>query len=151
MTVTELIAGHEGYSRTVYLCTAKKRTIGYGYNLDANPLKLSPAEINNLVKLGTTKEAAHNLLTDSIEQLTKQLSAKLPWWSKLNAARQAVLLDMAFNLGVDGLMKFKKTLSLIERGDYASASKEMLNSVWAAQVKRRAADLSLIMQTGKIN
>ena len=49
---------------------------------------------------------------------------------------------MAFNMGTNGLLKFKKTLALIESGDYQTASAEMLNSRWAKQVGSRAEKLS---------
>ena len=56
---------------------------------------------------------------------------------------------MAFNLGVNGLLGFRKTLALIEAGDYTKASVEMLDSKWARQVKGRATRLSEQMRTGK--
>ncbi|MNR52556.1 hypothetical protein D3C85_1724170 [compost metagenome] len=56
---------------------------------------------------------------------------------------------MAFNLGVEGLLKFKNTLRLVEIGDYKSASVEMLNSAWARQVGNRAKRLSKQMLTGE--
>jgi lysozyme len=53
---------------------------------------------------------------------------------------------MAFNLGISGLLKFKKTLKLIEEGNYKLAAKEMLKSKWANQVKNRAKHLSIMME-----
>jgi len=53
-----------------------------------------------------------------------------------------VLIDMAFNLGVNGLLKFKKTLEFIKNGKFINASNEMLNSAWKFQVGQRAYDLS---------
>ena len=55
---------------------------------------------------------------------------------------------MAYNMGVGGLLGFRKTLGFIEAGDYASASVEMLNSRWATQVGGRANKLSRVMLTG---
>ena len=54
---------------------------------------------------------------------------------------------MAFQLGIDGLLKFKNTLNLIEAGDYETASKEMLNSLWAKQTPERAKRLSEQIRT----
>ena len=72
-----------------------------------------------------------------------------PWWWKLDDARQFVLVDMAFNMGLAGLKGFKKMLTAVEQGDYQTAAKEMLASKWAAQVGRRAAELSKIMKKGE--
>ena len=41
-----------------------------------------------------------------------------------------VLYNMAFNLGVNGLLQFKNTLSLIKKQQYRPVSKSMLKSKW---------------------
>jgi lysozyme len=75
------------------------------------------------------------------------LSAKLPWIEELSEARQAVLLNMSFQLGIAGLLSFKNTLLLIRAGDYEAASKGMLQSLWASQTPIRAKRLSEQMRT----
>ena len=84
-----------------------------------------------------------------IREKRSELIASLPWFTKLDDARQGVLLNMAFNLGTTGLLSFKKTLALVESGKYSDAAKEMLNSRWANQVGKRADRLSRQMQTGQ--
>lgn len=148
--VIPLIKQGEGFRAHAYYCTAGALTIGYGYNLDRNPLKLTEQEINKLRSYGITKTRASELLSQLLTDLEKQLQQRLIWWSKLNAARQAVLLDMAYNLGINGLLGFKKTLSLLERGEYDAAATEMLDSQWAKQVKTRAYRNSNIIRTGKV-
>ena len=69
--------------------------------------------------------------------------------AKLDDVRQRVLLDMAFNLGVVGLLSFKRTLGVIEAGRYELAAAMMLDSKWAGQVGQRAERLSRMMATGK--
>ena len=56
---------------------------------------------------------------------------------------------MAFNIGIYGLLGFKKFLSLCEAMSYTDASEEMLNSKWAEQVGARAHRLSLQMRSGE--
>ena len=51
-----------------------------------------------------------------------------------------VLLDMAYNLGVNGLLKFSRTLRAIERGQWVEAGEEMKDSKWFEQVGSRAAE-----------
>ncbi len=145
----EQLKRHEGFRSKVYQCTANKRTIGYGYNLDANPLKLSAYELNRFCSKGITEKTAENLLVDQVYKLRFAMEANLPWWSKLNEARQDVLINMAYNLGLNGLLEFKKTMACIEHGDYAKASKEMLHSGWAIQVAGRSKELSEQMKTGR--
>jgi lysozyme len=45
-----------------------------------------------------------------------------------------ILVNMAFNMGIHGLMGFRNNLRLIEAGRWKDAAKEMLNSKWATQV-----------------
>ena len=52
-------------------------------------------------------------------------------------------------IGLPKLLRFKRTLSHLEAGQYLEASLEMLNSRWADQVGRRALRLSRVMETGK--
>ncbi len=138
----------EGYRRAVYQCPAGFDTCGIGYNLDANPLNLPPERIAAIRKEGIGRVAATALCVDMCQQLEHDLSGKLPWWSKLSEARQQVLLNMAYNIGVRRLLVFKKTLAHLERGDYAQAADEMLNSKWAKQVGNRAVRLARQMTTG---
>jgi len=63
--------------------------------------------------------------------------------------RQAVLVDMAFNLGRAGLASFQKMRAALALGDFERAAAEMLDSLWARQVGRRARELAEMMQTGQ--
>jgi lysozyme len=78
-----------------------------------------------------------------------ELVERAPWVRELDDVRQAVLLDMAFNLGVTGLLGFHTTLKLVRLRRFVSASVQMLDSKWAGQVKGRAIRLSKMMETGQ--
>jgi lysozyme len=68
---------------------------------------------------------------------------------KLNDARQAVLIGMAFQMGLKGLLQFKRTLGSIEDGQFSEAAAEMLDSAWAKQTPARAMRLATQMETGE--
>jgi len=140
---------HEGFRSNVYHCTAGAETIGFGYNMTANPLRLPEHELQAMRTLGVSETRAEQLLKSVVSGITKELYQAIPWIVRLNEARQAVLLGMAYNLGVPGLLKFKRTLGLIEHGDYDNAADAMLQSKWATQVKGRALELSKQMRLGK--
>jgi lysozyme len=123
----------EGLKLKPYRCTAGKLTIGVGRNLD---------------DVGISASEAMLLLEHDINRVIAKLSYHLPWWSSLSENRQRVLANMAFNLGVDGLLKFKNTLSYIQNGNYSEAAKAMLESKWAKQVGERAVRLSKMMEAG---
>jgi lysozyme len=59
-----------------------------------------------------------------------------------------VLVEMIFNMGVKGLMSFRRMLAALGRADYQEAAREMLNSRWAEQVGARAVELANIMREG---
>lgn len=126
----EQIKIDEGFRGQPYKCTAGKITIGYGRNLEANPL---------------TKAEAQILLENDLKKIVKKLT-RYGFYTRLDSGRRAVILNMAFNLGVNGLMKFKNMIEALELKDYDKAADEMLNSRWANQVKSRATRLAKQMR-----
>lgn len=109
-------------------------TIGVGRNLDVKGIRAD--------------ESSLMLSNDMLEAL-QGVTATLSWFPSLDPVRQAVLVNMAFNLGVDGLLDFHRMLAAVEHGQYGQASDEMMDSVWAKQVKGRAAELAAQMKTGR--
>ena len=128
---------------TAYRCTAGALTIGYGHNLDANPLP--GIDANSRI----TDAQAKMILEQDVAAVERQLRARLPWALDLTPARYAVLVNMLFNLGLTKFLGFKNTLRFIQAGDYANASKNMLISEWRNQVKGRALELSAQMKSGE--
>ena len=124
---------HEGLELKPYRCTAGKLTIGIGRNLD---------------DVGITKEEALYLLNGDINRAVEEVERYLPWVKTLDNVRMLVLVDMAFNMGILGLLKFKKMLAAVELGDYAKAADEMVSSKWYVQVGNRGRRLVLMMRTG---
>lgn len=126
----------EGLRLKPYKDTVGKLTIGVGHNLDDE---------------GITKEEALYLLHNDILDVIKDLR-KIPHYSKFvdgNDVRERVIAEMVFNLGIGGVLKFKKMWKAIEMEDWDQAAKEMLNSQWARQVGKRANRLSERMRSGR--
>lgn len=137
---------HEGFRPTVYLCPTGHRTIGYGHNLDANPL---PDIDKHDPHTAVSRAQARDILARDVACVAAELDHYLPWWRDVEPeARRDVLVNMAFNLGVKGLMGFRTTLSFLRNGDYLSAAAHMLDSKWAHQVGRRAKELADQMEWG---
>lgn len=97
---------------------------------------------------GITREESAYLFRNDLERKLTEVRKRIPWVTRLDTARQGVLINMAFQMGVDGLLGFKNTLAMIERGDYEQAAIGMLNSLWARQTPERAKRLSEQMRTG---
>jgi len=124
---------HEGERLKPYRCTAGKLTIGVGRNLEDR---------------GITAAEAAMLLANDIADMERELQRALPWVTRLDDVRQRVLLDMAFNLGLPGLLQLKRTREAIRTGQYQQAATMMLDSLWARQVGQRAERLARMMATG---
>jgi len=88
------------------------------------------------------------LLANDIEEKLTEVLRKLPWAKQLSPARLGVLVAMAFQMGVDGLLKFKNTLKMIEAGNYKGGAVGMLGSLWAKQTPARAKRMAKQMETG---
>lgn len=97
---------------------------------------------------GISREESAYLLRNDISKKIAALDQELPWWRQLSPTRQRVIVNMAFNLGVAGLLGFKNTLASVQRGDYDDAALRMLDSKWATQVGDRAKRLADLMRTG---
>ena len=132
----------EGVKYKPYKDTVGIWTVGVGHNLKAKPID----------KKGwtypLTDAQVDELLSEDLSEVFAGLDKKLPWWRKLSYVRQRVLANLAFNLGIDGLLKFKNTLAYVQSGDYKNAAQGMLASKWATQVKGRATRLAEMMVKG---
>jgi len=127
--VMESIKQHEGFEERPYpdpLHGWKVPTFGYGFTY-------------------ISEKEAEVLLYNRVKKIEKELSDKLLNFYTQPRNVRFVLIEMAYQIGINGLMKFKKTLKLIEQGDYKSASVEMLDSKWANQTPNRAKELSDII------
>lgn len=136
--LTRQLKGDEGVKAQAYQDHLGFWTIGVGRLIDARKAGsgLRPEEITFL-------------LNNDIDDRINQLGRRLPWFLDLDPARQGVLLNMSFQLGVDGLLGFKNTLKLVERGDYAQAADNMLLSKWATQTPERACRMAEQMRSGQ--
>lgn len=69
-------------------------------------------------------------------------------WGSLNEVRKAILTDMAFQLGKDGLADFKRMIAAILVEDWTTAASEMLASDYADQAQKRAKQNASILVMG---
>lgn len=130
-----LLVKHESYKQFPYTDTTGHLSIGIG---------------RNLIDRGISLTEATFMLDEDISYFTSKLNHFLPFFYKLSENRQIALIDMCFNLGVQGFLNFTDMILALESGDYERASKEMLESKWAEQVGERARKLADIMKTNEI-
>lgn len=137
----------EGLKLKKYKCPAGKWTIGVGRNLDDNPLTEEEKKVVPNTDVITRNQALY-LLGNDIAKCRKELSDKIGWFDDAPIFVQEVLINMCFNMGVYGLLKFKLTLKALKEGRYAEAADMMLDSLWARQVGVRANRLAERIKRG---
>lgn len=136
LKLTEELVRDEGEILHAYRDSLGYLTIGVGHLID----KTRSGSIS--------KATSRFILAEDIAQKMAELDRHLPWWRDLSDNQQRVLVNMCFNLGIGGLLKFEKTLLALKSGDYNLAAKEMLDSRWAVQVGKRAERLAEMVRKG---
>ncbi len=133
-----MLKRHEGLYLKPYVCPTGHNTVGWGHNLDAHGEPI-PAEI--------TIAQAECYLDQDIKQAIVDC-ARIPAFADLDPVRQAVLIDMAFNMGIGALLEFKRMLAAVAVWQYGVAAVEIMNSKYCEQVGDRARELAAMMLTG---
>lgn len=128
------LEAHEGRRGKAYRDSEGHLTIGVGHNLDVHPLSDAVIDL---------------LLAEDIASHLGELHARLPWVVGLDEVRQRVLLDMAFNLGVQGLLQFTHFLAYCKAGEWGKAAEAGRASLWYRQVKSRGVTLMTMLKTGE--
>lgn len=136
----------EGYRPIPYYCSENYPTVGYGekvggkYEALPNITRTEPEAYKKLI--GMTAANEKTLLNNP--DLYR-------CYFHINDNRKAVMLSIAYQIGIYGLLKFKKMLGALERADYSAAADEMLNSLAARQTPARWKRNADQMRTGELN
>lgn len=129
--LVEELRSDEGEKLKSYLDSKGYWTIGVGCLIDpkrgANPAPFGVDLRNGGTITANQSEA---LLLKHIAEKIGQLDIALPWWRSLSDNRQRCLCNMAFQMGVSGLLGFKKALADIKAGEWVNARLNMLDSDW---------------------
>ena len=145
----------EGLRLQVYKDTLGIDTVGIGRNLEDRGITKEELDwmdiptIDHVYEWGITEADAVYLATNDVQIVEEELVRAHPCVDRLDSVRQLILVDMAFNMGVPRLCKFKKMWAAVEAEDFPTAAKEMLDSRWAKQVKGRATKLANAMHNGE--
>lgn len=125
----------EGFSPSIYTDKTEHPTIGYGHNLSVYSYE------------GKRITKAYGFLTDILKENYKALLS-YGWYKNLDAMRRMVILDLSYNLGLSGLLKFKQFIKAIEDKNYALAVEGLQKSPYFNQVKKRASRNMEILKLG---
>ena len=133
-TLKQSIKRHEGFRLYPYMDTTGNLTIGWGRNLTSKGINSDEAELMLLNDIITAKE----------DYVRLPISVR----SNCNFKRKDVLVEMVFQLGFVGVLKFKKMFAALERRDFTRAADEMKDSLWYRQTPSRATELADRMKKG---
>lgn len=132
----EDIRRDEGLRLFPYKDSLGKLTIGYGRCIETR---------------GITRLEAEDMLEHDVASVIGALTFKLPWFGSLDPVRQRVLVNMGVQLGIGGVLNFRRMLEAIRKSDYELAADEMLDSPWAReQTPQRAKRLAAMMRSGEV-
>jgi lysozyme len=137
MNVSDLINDikrDEGYRASAYRDTVGRLTIGYGFLIEA-PGGLLPGEGDYMLA---------NRLSPVVTQLPEQFS----WFANMSDARKRALANMAYQMGISGLLEFKDMLHAFANGNYNEAADHALDSLWAKQTPARAQRIAAMIRQG---
>ena len=129
-SLAEQLKRHEGFVPHAYQDHLGFWTIGYGRLIDKSRGGL------------ITQEEAEYLLRNDVARVITELQARLPFYERLPDRKKQALANMAFQLGVAGLMNFRRMLSAIKDEDWTRARMEALDSKWASQTPARAREVA---------
>jgi lysozyme len=160
---------HEGFSSVIYIDITNHLSIGYGRNLSSVGISkeeaelitsisknkydipaLKPIKIGDAYYLGygcdvtnegISEEIAEILLINDVIKAIPIATSYLNNIPNISEIRRLAFINMAFNLGKK-LYTMTKTAKYVRENDWDMVSKEMLDSLWAKQVKGRAIELS---------
>ena len=133
--LVDQIKRQEGLRLEAYQDTLGNRSIGYGH---------TPAFPGQTI----TEAEADSWLMQDLNGAQTDLLTALPWCFSLSVPRYCVLWNMTFNMGIGHLLEFRLMLAAVRNANYSEAAKQMMNSLWASQVKERATELAEQMETG---
>ena len=125
MKVLRVIKREEGFRAEPYYCSNGFPTIGFGKRIGPKGADLS------LYQFTVTEELAAFWVEEEVNVLIPILTDAIPCFATLSEDRQAIVVSMAYQMGVRGLLGFSNMLKFLEVGYYLGVKTEALDSVWA--------------------
>jgi lysozyme len=133
----ERIKKHEGFVPKIYKDSLGKKTIGYGHLITEEDTYEEGKEYSK-EDLEVCFEKDFNNAVQSAKTVIADID--------LHPTAEEVIIEMCFQLGGNGVSKFKNMWACLGDGDYVNAANEMLDSRWYLQTPQRAQSLSDMMK-----
>ncbi|WP_375752616.1 glycoside hydrolase family protein [Enterobacter roggenkampii] len=158
-TLTEMIKYDEGVKYSLYKDSLGFYTIGVGHLVTKSTNKNTALDIldkkfGRVTKGVITSDEAEDLLLEDIQSTIIGIQnnptlSKL--YNSLDSIRKFALINMCFQLGVDGVAGFKKSVAALLKKDWDEAEKQLKDSLWYLQTTNRAKRVISVFKTGTLN
>ena len=143
--VVEQLKVDEGFRAFVY-DDATGKPLKKGDTIKGHPTVGYGTELS---KRGIEEEEAEYLMRRDLAKIVANLNSQV-FFKHLDDARKAVIVNMCYQMGINGFLKFKRFINSLIMEDYTSAARHGLNSKWAReQSPARAKRLMEIVEHGK--
>ena len=136
----ESVKKHEGYRNKVYLDTLGKRTVGVGH-LCVEDFWEDDKEYEEKFLMDILADYLQNAIKGA-RDLKEEHSC-----TDIDEIAQEILVEMVFQLGKNGVSKFRNMWKALAEKNYIGASFEMLDSKWAKQTPNRAKSMAELMKS----
>lgn len=131
----KLLMSDEGFRGKPYTDTTGHMTIGFGRNLTDRPISTDEALV---------------MLNNDLMYFENALLKNLSWFNLLDDNRKIALVDICFNVGLFGFLKFTTLFELMEQHKYDDAATDLLTTEAAKELPHRYDRICDIIRTGNI-
>lgn len=137
-TIRDLIAHDEGKVLKVYKDSLGYLTVGIGHKVtSADGLYL-----NDII----SEERCNKLFDKDFKSAVSGCEQNIKEFKTFPDRVKYILVNMSFNMGIYGVLKFKNFIASIIKKDYIKAEKDLINSIWYKQVTNRAKRLIQLLK-----
>lgn len=137
-TLQQRIMRHEGFTEYPKPDAKGMDVVGYGHDITI-------IDANSTYANGISQESALTLLEADIDIATRLANGALPWLHLIDELRQGIIVELVFQLGIQGMLQFKQMLQAIQSDDWEAAANAMIDSEWHSQTPARCEELAALM------
>jgi lysozyme len=141
-----ILEKEEGFREKPYYCSEQYPTYGHGFKIGERYAPLP----DKTITLEESRKRLREWVDNLIYSLSNNADTKTAF-NNCNHEQQAIMVSMAYQLGMYGILKFKKFIAALNNKDFKEAAKQMQDSLAARQTPNRFARQSRVMATGSMS
>ncbi|SMQ91082.1 Phage-related lysozyme (muraminidase) [Raoultella ornithinolytica] len=148
----------EGENLKLYKDTEGFWTIGIGHLVTKDPSKekaisILDKDLSRITSGFISKSESERLFAQDTSKALRGIeqSSLSSIYIGMNGPHRAALCNLVFQLGLTGVLGFRKMVRYLELKQYAEAANEELNSKWAHQTPNRAHRVTETIRNGNFS